>query len=89
MSIYKAHKPICEVRTPYYDCYKQVLWICIDNYEEGATRKIGYDEKRQYVWREREVKMTTILSKAHGMRMKLTNSRQRCKLFMRYRRPTI
>ena len=37
MSMYRAHKPICEIRTPYQDSWGSVLWVSIDNYKEGVT----------------------------------------------------
>ena len=73
MSMYRAHKPICEIRTPYQDSWGSVLWVSIDNYKEGKTCTV----------------MKTVFKKAHGMRMKLTNRGQKCKIFMRYRRPAI
>jgi len=95
MSLYKAHKPICEVRTPYYDSYGNVLWVGVDNYKKGKT-VVAYINKRErdqwscsWKYESALIGMLTIFKVAHGMRMKLTNSRQRCKLFMIYRRPTI
>ena len=87
MSLYKAHKPICEIRTPYQDSWGSVLWVSIDNYKEGKTCAITYKGDRYST--DRHIEMKTVFKKAHGMRMKLTNRGQKCKIFMRYRRPAI
>ena len=87
MSLYKAHKPICEVRTPYQDSWGSVLWVSIDNYKEGKTCTITYKGDRYLT--DHRIEMKTVFKKAHGMRMKLTNRGQKCKIFMRYRRPAI
>ena len=89
MSLYKAHKPICEIRTPYQDSWGSVLWVSIDNYKEGKTCTAFYEGDRQFHWSDRHIEMKTVFKKAHGMRMKLTNRGQKCKIFMRYRRPAI
>ena len=87
MSLYKAHKPICEIRTPYQDSWGSVLWVSIDNYKEGKTCTASYEGDRYLP--DRHIKMKTVFKKARGMRMKLTNRGQKCKIFMRYRRPAI
>ena len=87
MSMYRAHKPICEIRTPYQDSWGSALWVSIDNYKKGKTCTAFYEGDRYLT--DHHIEMKTVFKKAHGMRMKLTNREQKCKIFMRYRRPAI
>lgn len=87
MSLYKAHKPICEIRTPYQDSWGSVLWVSIDNYKKGKMCTASYEGDKYLP--DRHIKMEIVFKKSHGMRMKLTNRGQKCKIFMKYRRPVI
>ena len=104
MSIYKAHKPILEIRTSALDWYNNRLWLTLDKRSQKSV--MGYHSKKYQpllihnlsngvVLRNLideyavAVDKETACTDADLLRMKLTCKRQKCKIFMVYRRPTL
>ena len=105
MGMYKAHKPLVEIRTTAVDWYNNRLWFSIDNRQKGCSNTVltGYSSSsiktfkkykicRDYYFGVEQylaVDFKNACTDADKLRLKLTNSGQRCKIFKVYRRPHV
>lgn len=95
MSLYKPKTPILEIRVEdtkgsITDWYGNLLWINLDRERKHHRQIHGYKYRVGYGGLYSvSIDIPTACKAAKVARLKLTKSRQRCKIFMKYGRPYV